>query len=514
MVFTDRVGSSPTSGTSFMNFDHIAHTALNALELSRVSYGDIKVGQYQKEHIATKDGVVEAMESNDSMGYGIRVVKDGRWGFAASSDLSSAGIHATVKKAVVLARAAATVKADPVILTQESPLRGTYKTPYAEDPFTVSMDEKVSFLLAADESQRRVKHLKISQAYYTGWKQEKLFASTQGHWITQTLVECGGGIEATATNASDVQSRSFPNSFRGQFVTGGFENVRGMKLIDNGQRIAEEAVALLSADECPGGKRDIILDGNQLALQIHESCGHATEGDRALGWEASYAGTTFLTPDKLGIFRYGAPIVNLTADATVPLGLGTFGYDDEGVAAQRRYLVRNGIFVDYQTSREVASILQKTVPGYDRSSGGTVRSEGWGHLPMIRMTNINLEPGDNAQSGKAWKLSDLLADTKNGIFFSTNKSWSIDDKRLNFQFGTEIAWEIKNGKRGRMLKNATYTGMTPVFWGSCDAICGRDHWVVWGTPNCGKGQPSQLMHTGHGASPARFRGVDVGVLKR
>jgi len=497
-----------------MKLDDIATHALNAFELSRVTYADIKVGQYWLEHIATKDGVVEAMESNEILGYGIRVVKNGRWGFAASNILTCDGVFAAVKKAILLADAAALIAGEDVILTNEHVVKDTYVTPHKEDPFDVSVDEKVKLLLEADREQRREKRIRVSQAYYTGWKQKKLFASSEGAWISQTLVECGGGIEATATSTTDVQNRSFPNSFRGQFVTGGYEHVRAMGLVENGHRIAEEAVALLTADDCPSADMDVILDGNQLALQIHESCGHATEGDRALGWEASYAGTTFLTPDKLGNFQYGSPIVNLTADATVPLGLGTFGYDDEGVKAQRKYLIQNGMFVDYQTSREVAAILGKRVKGYTRTSSGGVRSDGWGHLPMIRMTNINLEPGiPEGTSQKTWNPDALIADTKHGIFFSTNKSWSIDDKRLNFQFGTEIAWEIKNGKKVRMLKNATYTGMTPVFWGSCDAICGKEHWVVWGTPNCGKGQPSQLAHTGHGAAPARFRNVKVGVVK-
>ena len=253
------------------------------------------------------------------------------------------------------------------------------------------------------------------------------------------------------------------------------------------------------------GEYDIILDSNQLALQIHESCGHATEGDRALGWEASYAGTTFLTPEKRGKLRYGSKIVNLVADATVAGGLGTFGYDDEGVAAKKQFLVKNGVFVGYQTSREVACLV-----GEKHSSGG-VRADGWQHLPMVRMTNINLDWGDR---GNWENLGDLIKDTKRGILFSTNRSWSIDDKRLNFQFGTEIGWEIKNGKRIRMLKNPTYTGITPRFWNSCDAICGKADWKIWGTPNCGKGQPSQLAKTGHGCAPARFRNVTCGVIKR
>ena len=497
-----------------MSFGDLVKTGLDAMEVAGVSYGDVKVGRYLHEHVAVKDGIVEAMEGSESMGYGIRVLRGGRWGFAADNDLTSNGIKLTVKKALALAEAAGKTKGDEVELSEEIAVRGKYETPHEEDPFDVEMDEKIAILLEADRRMRKNRRLRISQAYYTAWKQEKLFASTEGAWIEQKLVECGGGIEATATNRVDVQNRSFPNSFRGQFVTGGFENVRKMGLVENAERVASEAVQLLSAPQCPTGEIDIILDANQLALQIHESCGHATEGDRALGWEAAYAGTTFLTPEKLGKFRYGSEIVNLTADATIPLGLGTFGYDDEGVVAQRRYLIRNGVFIDYQTSREVAAILMKTVKGYKKKSGGTARSDGWSHLPMVRMTNINLEPGGSDGCGRGWSLEELIADTGKGLLFSTNKSWSIDDRRLNFQFGTEIAWEIKNGKLGRCFKNPTYTGMTPAFWASCDAICSRKFWTVWGTPNCGKGQPSQLMHTGHGASPSRFRKVRVGVLTK
>jgi TldD protein len=242
----------------------------------------------------------------------------------------------------------------------------------------------------------------------------------------------------------------------------------------------------------------LILGATQLALQVHESCGHPIELDRVFGTEASYAGTSFLTTDKLGHFRYGSDIVNITADATILGGLGTFGFDDEGVPAQRTPIVRNGIFVGYLTSRETATRL-------GLQSNGAARADGWNRIPIIRMTNINLEPG-------TWRFEDLIADTDDGIYMELNKSWSIDDKRLNFQFGTEIAYEIKQGKFGAMLKNATYTGLTPQFWGSCDAICNQDYWNVWGTPNCGKGQPPQTAHVGHGTAPARFRNVRVGIM--
>jgi TldD protein len=354
----------------------------------------------------------------------------------------------------------------------------------------------------------------ISQASYQANRERKYLTSSQGSEIEQEIIWTGAGIESSAVEGAEFQNRSYPNSFRGQNQTKGFELVRALELEKHAPRVAQEAVDLLTADLCPTGEFDLILDSNQLALQIHESCGHAVELDRVLGYEASYAGTSFLTPEKLFNFQYGSDIVSLTADATLPGGLGTFGYDDEGTPAKRTYLVKNGIFKDYITSRETAMELQRINPAYKPHSNGTVRASSWSRLPMIRMTNINLEPGDPSEgTGKAWKLDELIGDTEYGIFMSTNRSWSIDDKRYNFQFGTEIAWEIKDGKLGRMLRNPTYQGITPQFWNSCDAICGPDEWTIWGTPNCGKGQPSQVMYTGHGASPARFRKVKVGVVK-
>jgi TldD protein len=268
--------------------------------------------------------------------------------------------------------------------------------------------------------------------------------------------------------------------------------------VENAERIREEAIALLSAAPCPEGEFDLILAGDQLALQVHESCGHPTELDRVLGTEISYAGGSFLTLDKLGKYRYGSEIVNIVADATIPESIGSFGYDDEGVPAQRNHLVQEGILVGYLTSRETAPLI-------GRRSGGCMRAQSWNHIPLIRMVNINLEP---ISSGPT--LEELIADTAHGILMQTNKSWSIDDLRLNFQFGCELAWEIKGGKKVRLLKNPVYTGITPEFWQSCDAICGEGEWKVWGLPNCGKGEPPQTMHVAHGTAPARFRKVKIG----
>ncbi|OGM24547.1 peptidase C69 [Candidatus Woesebacteria bacterium RIFCSPHIGHO2_01_FULL_39_28] len=482
-----------------------------ALEILRripkVDYADVRVVEKESEYIATKDGVVEALESSKSLGFGVRVLTNGSWGFAGSNNFSKIGIEKTARKAVLIAQTSSKYKSCDVRLTPLKAVKADYKTPVKEDPFKVPMESKINLLIAADNAQRVSDKIVISQTSFSANKETKTFVSSIGSEIVQEILWTGAGIEASASDGSDFQNRSYPNSHGGQFATRGFELVREMDLIGNAPRIAGEAVSLLTAPICPTAEFDLILDSNQLALQIHESCGHATELDRVLGYEASYAGTSFLTPEKLGKFKYGSKIVNLTADATISGGLGTFGYDDEGVPAQKVYLVKDGIFVDYQTSRETVEELKKIVPKYKAGSNGTMRAVGWGYIPLIRMTNVNLEPG-------AWKMQDLISDTKRGILMSTNKSWSIDDKRLNFQFGTEIAWEIKNGKKARIFKNPTYQGMTPKFWGSCDAICGRDEWVVWGTPNCGKGQPSQVMYTGHGASPARFRKVKVGVVKK
>jgi TldD protein len=261
-----------------------------------------------------------------------------------------------------------------------------------------------------------------------------------------------------------------------------------------------EAVALLAAPELPEQTTTVILDGQQLALQVHESVGHALELDRIFGMEAAYAGTSFVRPDDRGRLRYGSERMSVTVDSTTPGGLGTFGYDDEGVPAQRTPVIVDGVLGGFLSSRETAVLLGER-------SNATMRADGWGRLPLIRMTNVNLEPGPGGT------LDELVADTRDGVLLSTNRSWSIDDKRVNFQFATEAAWEIVDGRLGRLYKNPTYDGKTTTFWGSLDAVCGPLEWKVWGTPNCGKGQPSQTARVSHGVAPARFHGVHVGVRR-
>jgi TldD protein len=483
--------------------------ALNLAQVQGASYADIRIVQRRTQNITIKNGVVEGLSDNESQGFGVRVVANGAWGFASSALLTPPEVDRVTALAVQIANASAQFKIRDARLGPPMSYVGTYRTPVEIDPWDVSLEEKIDLLLKANEALHGTPGVRVATSSLAFWREEKTFANTEGSFLEQEIIESGGGIEALAVDpqSGEVQKRSYPNSFGRDQRAEGWESILRMNLPGNALRVGEEAVALLSAASCPSGITTLVLGPTQLALQVHESCGHPIELDRVFGTEASYAGTSFLTPEKYGTFHYGSELVNLTADATVAGGLGTFGWDDEGVPAQRVPIVREGVFVGYLTSRETAQQLHDILDGgAPETSGGAMRADGWSRIPIIRMTNVNLEPGQ-------WEFGDLIADTDEGIYMELNKSWSIDDKRLNFQFGTEIAFEIKNGKMGRMLKNATYTGITPRFWGSCDAICNENHWRVWGTPNCGKGQPPQSAHTGHGTAPARFRNVQVGVMK-
>lgn len=472
--------------------------SIKELKRKGVDYADLRKVESRSQRIRVKNGEVEGISSSQDSGFGIRVLKDGAWGFSSSAVISEEEVERVASEALQIASASASVNKDKSKLSEEEPWVDLYQSSYSEDPFQIPLEEKIELLMKAVEAMKGDK-IRVAEGSLAFDREWKLFLNTEGTEIEQVITQSGGGVVATAFDGRQVQKRSYPNSSGGDFATKGYEFVRGLKLVENAERVREEAIALLSAPECPEGETDIIIGGSQLALQVHESCGHPTELDRVLGTEISYAGGSFLGLDKLNKLQYGSNLVNITADATLEGGLGTFGYDDEGVKAQRTYLVRRGLFVGYLTSRETAPLL-------GQRSNGAMRADGWNRIPLIRMTNINLEPGD-------WNLEDLIADTREGIYLETNKSWSIDDLRLNFQFGTEIGWEIRKGKRVRMVKNPIYTGITPQFWNNLDAVCNRESWHIWGIPNCGKGEPSQIMRVAHGTSPARFRKVKVGVKR-
>jgi TldD protein len=476
----------------------IARQAVEAAEKAGAGYADARFVSEESESLTVRNQEMEGIDRSSSNGVGIRVLVDGYWGFAATARTEEAEIARTAALAVAIARAAARLPMEPVRLAQVEPVTATWSTSVVEDPFTVSLEEKVALLMEASRRMQDVKGLAFGEASLDFYRRRTMFASSEGAAIEQTLVNSGGGIEATAIGDGEMQRRSFPNSFRGHIRAAGYEHIRTLGLTAEAERVAGEAVRLLSAKECPSERTTLVLDSNQVLLQVHESVGHPVELDRVLGMEEAYAGTSFLQPADRGTLRYGSPLVTITADATLPGGLGSFGFDDEGVPAQRVSVIEDGMFQAFISSRETAPVIG------DAASTGAMRADGWQNLPLIRMTNISLEPREGT-------LSEIIGDTKDGVYLHTNQSWSIDDKRVNFQFGCEVAWRIKDGRLTDMYKNPNYTGITTEFWGSCDAVGGPEEWTVWGTPNCGKGQPGQVARVGHGTPPARFRDVQVGV---
>jgi TldD protein len=476
----------------------IIEEALMAAKKFGASYADVRVIDRAEEEISTKNGSVDGIKSSSSKGFGIRVIADGAWGFSSSFVLTDEEILRVAEEAVDIAKASAKAKIEDVTLSKIEIYQDRVEEQVKIDPFSVPITKKISILLNADKLMNlQGIILRRGGMYFS--KEWKTFASSEGAYLELERVISNAGISAIATDGKDVQTRSYPSSFGGDYQRQGFEFNEEVKLLENAWRIANEAIQLLSAKPCPSGKMDIILESSQLALQIHESCGHPTELDRVLGEEASFAGTSFLTPDKLGKFKYGSDIVNIVADATAPFAIGGFAYDDEGIKAKKIYLVKNGEFVGYLNSRETSKKLRL-------EPMGAMRAESWNRAPIIRMTSINLEPGDKP-------FEELVSGIDNGVLMATNKSWSIDQKRLNFQFGTEIGWEIRNGKLQDMVKNPTYSGITYEFWRNCDGIGNNDYYHIWGLPNCGKGEPMQVMQVSHGASYGRFRNVQVGVLR-
>lgn len=478
--------------------ERIALAAIDTARDRGASYADVRIVALTTEHITVRNGELGEIDRVETLGLGVRVLVRGAWGYAATRRVSTDGAIAAAESSCAIAAASARLTNRRVRLAPEPRHRDTWVTPYLVDPFAVPLAGKLDQLFAIDTILRKKGAIAVAESSMAFERERTWLYTSEGTAIDQTLLKSGVGYSATASGHGDVQTRSYPNSFRGQFQSMGYELCQSLPLTDEAARVRDEAIALLKAPPCPDGTMDLVLDGSQLALQIHESVGHATELDRVLGMEESYAGSSFATLEKRGTFRYGSPIVNLVADTTSPGGLATAGYDDEGVAAQRWHVVRDGVLEAYLTSRELA-----TAAGDERSRGAC-RADGHGNIPIIRIPNLSLTPGET-------RFDDLIADTRDGIYMETNRSWSIDQRRLNFQFGCEIGWEIKSGRRRRMVKNPSYQGITPRFWGACDAICDASAFRLWGVVNCGKGEPTQTAAMSHGAAPARFRSVRVGV---
>lgn len=477
----------------------LAHIAVEEAIRLGASFADARFEYRQQEDILTRNGLLHQATVRTERGLGVRALVRGAWGFVAIGEPTRHDVAVAARRAVDMARAAAILQDVPVRLADEEPHRAIYRTQIKRDPLAVPIEDKVELLLEIDAKVRSVPLITLALGSFAAQRQRKVYVSSEGAEIDQEIVWTGVGYQAGASDGADFQMRSFPAAGRGQFLGKGWELIGELPLLGMAEEIAKEAVEQLRADPCPSTTSAVILGTSQLARQIHESCGRTGELDRVLGMERNGAGGSFLTTDKLGTFEYGSRIVNLYADAREPGGPGTFGFDDEGVEAQRVELVTEGRFTGYLSSRETAERV-----GLERSTGA-MRAASWASCPLVRMTNVSLEPGT------AGDLEALIADTKSGVFMDTNRSWSTDELGGQFQSSCEVAWEIKNGRRVRRLKNPTYHGTTAAFWRRCDAICDESAWSLHGIASDKKGRPLQLMTVGHGTAPARFNDVEIGV---
>jgi len=478
--------------------EDLVRTALAAAQGPGVLRAEVRVVSPDRFlQLAVRNGSANALTDARTDAIGVRVRSEYAWGFATTSDLRPGPVREIARLAVRLARAAGRRARHPLRVTDEpSPDGGRYETHLAEDPFSMSLDPVLELLTAAEKRLHVARSVKSGVATFSAWEENKWYGASDGASYRSRIVHVGAGLQATAVRGSNVQRRSYPASHGGDFSQAGFEFVEGLRLNDHAAEIGTEAAALLDAPVCPTGATTLVLGSEQLALQVHESVGHAVELDRIFGTEAAFAGTSWVAPDKVGTLRYGSDLMNVVADATEPGGLGTFGWDDEGVPAQRTPIIDRGVLVGTLSSRESAAEL-----GLPRS-GGTARASGGDRAPLVRMTNVNLEAGDLS-------LDELLEGVSEGVFLNTNRSWSIDDRRLNFQFGTEFGRRIVRGELGELVRNPIYSGMGPEFWASMDAVGNAGTRHLWGLPNCGKGQPGQVARVSHGAPVARFRRVAV-----
>jgi TldD protein len=460
-------------------------------------YADVRHVATRREQLSTRNGALDELDSDESDGIGLRVRIGAAWGFACVRGGERDRAEAALERALDLARVQPAGPGVP--LAPAPPARGSWASPAERDPFGVPLEDKLAVLFAADAELRTTPGVSVTTTRFEARATTTLFASSEGALCEQRLTECGGGIAALAVAEGESQIRSYPASHGGHVAQAGYEHFLELGLPGRAPAVAEEAAALLRAPACPAGRTTLVLAGEQLGLQIHESIGHAVELDRVLGRETSYAGGSYVGAGSLGSLVIGSPHVSFTADASTPGGLGSFRWDDEGVEASAVPIVRGGVLTGLLSSRETAAEI-----GLERS-GGCARADGFARQPIVRMTNVNLEPGE------AGSLEDLIADTGEGVLIETNRSWSIDDRRLHFQFEGEAAWELRGGKRGRLLRNPSYAGVTPELWGRCDAICSPPAWGLNSLLDCGKGEPGQIARVSHGAAPARFRDVEVGV---
>lgn len=476
--------------------DDLVKRALAAATKAGASYADIRLVRRHNETVRTREDRVENITSFDDYGIGVRVIAGGAWGFAASPLAVATEGERIARIAVDIAKANAKLMKRPVTLAPTPPVSDTWQTQLTKDPFKISLDDKAELLLAINREAMKVPGIKFVTSFYAAGNEWKLLASTDGAYIEQQITRIGPGYSVTAVDDKHGEFETRDHGFPPRQA--GWEYVEQAPLVADARRISEECLEKLRAPSVTAGKRDLVLEPSNLWLTIHESIGHPTELDRALGYEANFAGTSYATVDKRNKLRIGAPILTFYADKTTPGGLATCGYDDDGVATQRWNLVENGVFVNYQTTREQAGWIG------EKTSRGTCYAESYAAFPFQRMPNVSLQP-----AGQDRSLDDIIAATDDGILISGNGSWSIDHQRYNFQFGGQAFWEIKRGKRVRMVKDVAYQANTIAFWHACDLLGGASSWKMGGSMNDGKGEPTQSNAVSHGCPPARFRKIDI-----
>jgi TldD protein len=473
----------------------LALLALDTAKSMGASYADARFLTLRRQNLFTEDHRVDSINDESETGFGIRVICGGAWGFAGSSILTREEVMRVAAEACAIAASSASSLRNPVTWAPETPRQVSFLSPREIDPFAVGVDRKVGLLLEINDRLLRQNGVKKAHGYMTLRQDQKLFANTDGSLLESDVVTTGVQYQATAVGNNDAKSRAYVPPP----LTRGYENIDEAELLAQAERVAQQAVEHLSARDCPAGRRDLILDPHNLALTIHESVGHATELDRVLGYEESLAGRSFATTEKLNNLQYGSDLVTFRADNTLEEGLATHGFDDDGVEGQAWNIVDHGLFAGYSMGREVAAEM-----GFERSNG-SCRADHWGSIPIVRIPNLSLMPGQQPLT-----LEEIISDTDDGIYIEGMGSFSIDQMRCNFQFGGDAFWEIKNGKIVGMLKNVTYQAMTTDFWNSCDAIADERFWVKNGVLNCGKGDPMQISQMSHGAAPARFRNIAIG----
>jgi TldD protein len=490
------VDAAEAAAAAAVDKNALADIALSTAKRLGATYADIRINRYRNEAIATRERQVLNVSRSQNFGFGVRILFKGTWGFASSRSVTPEDVRRITRQAVEIARVNSVYQRKRITMSTAPKVVANWKSAFEKDPFDVSIDDKIQFLMKLNELALKTEGVSFVNSSMGFVNEQKFYASTDGSRIEQYIIRANPSLTVTAVNRTtgDFQSRSDLGGPQGL----GYEYIEKHDWAKEAQQAGEDAVMKLKAKPVTPGKYDLVLHPSHLWLTIHESVGHPTELDRSLGWEANYAGTSFLTRDKTGKLQYASKIVNFVADRTQNGGLATVGYDDEGVPAQSWHLIKDGMFVDWQTTRDLASM------GGEKKSYGCLHADSWGSVTFPRMPNVSLQPGaDNTSQ------DDLISGVENGILIFGDGSFSIDQQRYNFQFGGQTFWEIKDGKVGGMLRDVAYQSRTTDFWNSCDGLGGKATYLLGGSFNDGKGEPTQSNAVSHGCPIARFRKVNV-----